>query len=160
MSTSREDEATDSTTEAALSPGPRDDQAAEDTAGAPQTGADFVQGARPQALPRGGGVFSPESLSLTGLLLLLPVLVGGRLLERVAWFGVGSGTAEAAQLAVLRSELLISGSVAALAVLLASVSLFTGDDRTRAWARWAASAVVIAGVVALLMCVVAFVGIG
>ncbi|WP_017616441.1 hypothetical protein [Nocardiopsis salina] len=160
MSTSREDEATDSTTDADVSPETHEDRTGDGTTGAPQTGADFVQGSRPQALPRGGGVFSPESLSITGMLLLLPVLVGGRLLERVAWFGVGSGTAEAAQLAVLRSELLITGAIAGLAVLLGSVSLFTGDDRTRAWARWAASAVVIAGVVSLLMCVIAFVGIG
>ena len=156
MSTSREDGVTDSATDETPSPESWETGSPEENA--VEGGADFLHGSRPQALPRGGGVFSPEALSVTGLLLLLPVLVGGRLLERVAWFGIGSGVADAGQLALLRAEMLTTGAVAAIAVLLASVSLFTGNDRTRAWARWSASAVVLAGVLSLLMCLLAFVG--
>lgn len=156
MSTSREDSVTDSATDETLPPESRETGAPE--AKAVEGGTAFLHGSRPQALPRGGGVFSPEALSVTGLLLLLPVLVGGRLLERVAWFGIGPGMADAGQLALLRAEMLTTGAVAAIAVLLASVSLFTGNDRTRAWARWSASGVVLAGVLSLLMCLLAFVG--
>lgn len=157
MSTSREDGVTESATDEIPSPESREPDSPETETG--EGGTDFLRGSRPQALPRGGGVFSPEALSMTGLLLLLPVLVGGRLLERVAWFGIGSGVADAGQLALLRAEMLTTGTVAAVAVLLASVSLFTGNEHTRTWARWSASAVVMAGVLSLLMCVVAFVGI-
>lgn len=157
MSTSREDGVTDSATEETPSPEGRETGTPETDAG--EGGSDFLQGSRPQVLPGAGGVFSPEALSMTGLLLLLPVLVGGRLLERVAWFGIGSGVADAGQLALLRAEMLTTGAVAAVAVLLASVSLFTGNDRTRAWARWSASAVVVTGVLSLLMCLLAFIGI-
>lgn len=157
VSTSREDRAAaGATTEA---PSPESQETSTPEADPAEGGTDFLHGSRSHALPRGGGVFSPEALSMTGLLLLLPVLVGGRLLERVAWFGIGSGVADAGQLALLRAEMLTTGAVTAVAVLLASVSLFTGDDRTRAWARWSASAVVVAGVLCLLMCVAAFAGI-
>lgn len=157
VSTSREDGATSGAIDE--TPSPESQETGTPGTDAGEGGTDFLHGSRPQALPRGGGVFSPEALSMTGLLLLLPVLVSGRLLERVAWFGIGSGVADAGQLALLRAEMLTTGAVAAVAVLLASVSLFTGNDRTRAWARWSASAVVVAGVLSLLMCVVAFVGI-
>ncbi|GHD27209.1 hypothetical protein [Nocardiopsis kunsanensis] len=157
MSTSREDGVTDSAIDETPSPESRETDSPEE--GAVEGGTDFLHGSHPKSPPRGGGVFSPEALSVTGLLLLLPVLVGGRLLERVAWFGIGSGVADAGQLALLRAEMLTTGAVAAVAVLLASVSLFTGNDRTRAWARWSASAVVLAGVLSLLMCLLAFVGI-
>lgn len=157
MSTSREDGVTGSATDETVSPESQEPGTPETRTG--EGGADFLRGSRPQALPRSGGVFSPEALSMTGLLLLLPVLVGGRLLERVAWFGIGSGVADAGQLALLRAEMLTSGAVAAVAVLLASVSLFTGGEHTRTWARWSASAVVMAGVLSLLMCLAAFVGI-
>lgn len=157
MNTSREDGATAGVTDETLSPESQEADAPETEAG--EGGTDFLHGSRPQALPRGGGVFSPEALSMTGVLLLLPVLVGGRLLERLAWFGIGSGVADAGQLALLRAEMLTTGGAAAVAVLLASVSLFTGNEHTRTWARWSASAVVMAGVLSLLMCIAAFVGI-
>lgn len=156
VSTSREDGVADSATDKTPSPESKEPSAPEAVAG--EGGDDFLRGSRPQPLPR-SGVFSPEALSMTGLLLLLPVLVGGRLLERVAWFGIGSGVADAGQLALLRAEMLATGTVAAVAVLLASVSLFTGNEHTRTWARWSAAAVVMAGVLSLLMCVAAFVGI-
>ena len=46
-------------------------------------------------------------------------------MERLAWFGIGSDVASPEQLSLLRAEMLVTGAVAVLAVLLASASLLT-----------------------------------
>lgn len=170
MSTSKEDTSTPG--ETPVSPDTSDTSDASDTSpasdasgasGASDTsdasGA-FVSGTPVSPAPALGGVFSAESFSGLGLLLLGPVIVNSRLFTLFAWFGLtDAGTATAEEVALFNAEITVAGGLSALAVLVGALSLFLGNTRTRAWARWGASATVLAGTVFVVLAVVTLVSV-
>lgn len=147
MSTSKEDTSTPG--EAPASSTSPETSDATDASGA------FVAGTPVTPAPALGGVFSAESFSGLGLLLLGPVIVNSRLFTLFAWFGLtDAGTATAEEVALFNAEITVAGGLSALAVLVGALSLFLGNARTRAWARWGASATVLAGTVFVILAVV------
>ncbi|WP_053615189.1 hypothetical protein [Nocardiopsis sp. NRRL B-16309] len=134
--------------------------AASSSTDAPDASGAFVSGAPFSPAPALGGVFSAESFSGLGLLLLGPVIVNSRLFTLFAWFGLtDAGTATAEEVALFNAEITVAGGLSALAVLVGALSLFMGNTRTRAWARWGASATVLAGTVFVILAVVTLVSV-
>jgi hypothetical protein len=120
----------------------------------------FVAGTPVSPAPALGGVFSAESFSGLSLLLLGPVIVNPRLFTLFAWFGLTSaGTATPEEVALYNAEITVAGGLSALAVLIGALSLFLGNARTRAWARWGASAAVLAGTLFVVLAVVTYVSV-
>lgn len=128
----------------------------EDNASDP--GEAFLSGTSARPSPPVGGVFSAETFGLAGLLFLVPVLVSNRLPELLAWFGLNSSRPVGGEFPYIQAEVTVLGVLSALAVILGSVSLFRSTGSTRPWARWAAAAAVLVGIVFALMTVVTFVG--
>ncbi|MFE3460749.1 hypothetical protein ACFXKD_24680 [Nocardiopsis aegyptia] len=170
MSTSKEDTSTPGEAPAsAAAPGEASTSASptsptssdtSDTSAASDASGAFVSGAPLSPVPALGGVFSAESFSGLGLLLLGPVIVNSRLFTLFAWFGLtDAGTATAEEVALFNAEITVAGGLSALAVLVGALSLFLGNARTRAWARWGASATVLAGTVFVILAVVTLVSV-
>ncbi|GAB2495447.1 hypothetical protein [Nocardiopsis aegyptia] len=164
MSTSKEDTSTPGEApSSSAAPGEASTSASPTSPTSPDTsdarGA-FVSGAPLSPVPALGGVFSAESFSGLGLLLLGPVVVNSRLFTLFAWFGLtDAGTATAEEVALFNAEITVAGGLSALAVLVGALSLFLGNARTRAWARWGASATVLAGTVFVILAVVTLVSV-
>ncbi|WP_304451154.1 hypothetical protein [Nocardiopsis sp. YSL2] len=166
MSTSKEDTSTPGEAPASSSsPEATDTSAASDASGTidaatPDASGAFVSGTPVSPVPALGGVFSAESFSGLGLLLLGPVIVNSRLFTLFAWFGLtDAGTATAEEVALFNAEITVAGGLSALAVLVGALSLFLGNARTRAWARWGASATVLAGTVFVALAVITLVSV-
>ncbi|RKS04632.1 hypothetical protein DFP74_0192 [Nocardiopsis sp. Huas11] len=158
MSTSKEDTSTPG--EAPASSTSPDASDTSDTSNASDASGAFVSGTPVSPVPALGGVFSAESFSGLGLLLLAPVLVNSRLFTLFAWFGLtDAGTATAEEVALFNAEITVAGGLSALAVLVGALSLFLGNARTRAWARWGASATVLAGTVFVILAVITLVSV-
>ncbi|CAL9571270.1 hypothetical protein SUDANB121_04872 [Nocardiopsis dassonvillei] len=150
MSTSENTTPTDDTTP--------DGTAAEEAGAASPPAAEtadaFLEGGRGAGTP---GVLSAETFALASLLLLTPVATGQRLFElfgRFAFTDVALDTE--GHLAAVNADLLAYGGLSVLTVLAASLSLFLGRAATRAWARWLASATVLAGGVFVVLSIVTY----
>lgn len=105
-----------------------------------------------------GGVFSAETFSLTGLLLLATVVAGMRLPDLFGWFVLAGSEAEPGQAALLQAEITVAGGLSALAVLMSALALFTSGAGSRAWTRWLATATVLVGSLLVLTAVLAYAG--
>ncbi|MEV2276525.1 hypothetical protein AB0I72_13125 [Nocardiopsis sp. NPDC049922] len=104
-----------------------------------------------------GGVFSAESFSVIGLLLLSPVIFNSRLFELFGWFVLtDAGLDDAGQLPLLGAEVMVAGGLSALAILAGAVSLFRSGAHTRAAARWASAATVLVGALFVLVSVATY----
>ncbi|WP_052745860.1 hypothetical protein, partial [Allosalinactinospora lopnorensis] len=97
-----------------------------------------------------GGIVSAETFSIAGLLALSAVFFGVRLTELLPSL-VGQS-----QEGVFAGIIAGDGAVALIAVALAVVSLLLANKSTRPWARWVATATIIAGVIFLAGAVTAY----
>lgn len=107
--------------------------------------------------PRTGGVFSAETFALTGVFLLAVTVFSGQLIQI---FGsvllIGDEPVQAQEVAQLNSQVIISGLLAALTVVLAGLGLALSGRGTRPWARWVATATLIVGVLFILLAVATY----
>lgn len=115
----------------------------------------FLEGGREPGAP---GVLSAETFALASLLLLAPAATGQRLFELFGRFAFTDVTLDTeGHLASVNADLLAYGGLGVLTVLTASLSLVLGRETTRAWARWLASATVLAGGVFVVLAIVTYV---
>ncbi len=130
--------------------------AREEEGGTSGAGDAFLAGT-PTSSP--SGLFSAETFSLVGVMMLAVTALNTRLLQLFGLFTVGPdarfGAAENAAAASV--EIVVAGGLSALSVLAAALSLFLGGYTTRAWSRWTAAATVIVGTLLVLVSVLTYV---
>ncbi|MFL1379283.1 hypothetical protein [Nocardiopsis protaetiae] len=127
---------------------PTGEEAAE--AAAAGGGAGGVAGA-------GGGAFSAETFALVGLALLAVTILSGNLVEILtSMILVGGQPIAAEQIVQIRIQISAGTALALLTAVVSLVSLMLGSTATRPWAKWAATAGGIVGVLFVLAGAAAF----
>ena len=114
--------------------------------------------AAPASEPHPGGVFSAETFGLTTLLLLAVTILSSQLTEIFTSVLLVGGQAVAIeQVAQLNIQLLVGGVLSVITVLTAVLALVLADTGTRPWARWAAAAALIVGLLFVLVAVASYI---
>ncbi|GAB3454680.1 hypothetical protein GCM10027570_35150 [Streptomonospora sediminis] len=113
--------------------------------------AEAAGGATPAVAPGGGGLLGAETFAVAAMLAVGGALVGPRLVQMLS-----SVTAQD-QVSAISRTIIGDGVVALVAVVLGLVSGGMANVHTRPWARWAAGAAVLIGVLFALISIVAWV---
>ncbi|NYH50991.1 hypothetical protein HNR06_000580 [Nocardiopsis arvandica] len=129
---------------------PREDSGAE--AAAPRG-----EGEAP-AEPGPGGALSAETLALTALVLLAVTVFSGQLLQLFTTMVlIGDQPVPVDQVTQFSIQVIISGLSAAVAALVAGISLLMTRAGTRPWARWVATTALIVSLLLVLLAVVTYI---
>ncbi|MFC3995403.1 hypothetical protein ACFOVU_05735 [Nocardiopsis sediminis] len=101
--------------------------------------------------PRPAGVFSAETFAIVAVLLVGASLIGTRLAEM--WASVRS----ADQLSAITAIIMGDAGTAVLGAVLGGLGLVLANADTRPWARWAAMAAIVVGVIFVVLSVTTYV---
>ncbi|MFC4560775.1 hypothetical protein ACFO4E_02770 [Nocardiopsis mangrovi] len=122
----------------------------DDDSGDDPEGERYADSGWPAAAPRTAGVFSAETFAIAAVLLVGASLIGTRLAEM--WASVRS----ADQLSALTAIILGDGGTALLGAVLGALGLVLANADTRPWARWAAMAAIVVGLLFVVLSVTTY----
>ncbi|MGW9347851.1 hypothetical protein [Nocardiopsis flavescens] len=124
---------------------------------AEEDGTGEETGAGAVAVSAAGGVLSAETFALVGLALLAVTVLSGQLVELFTGMVlVGGNPIAAEQITQIRTQIAAGGTLALLTALASALSLALANAGSRPWARWAATAGLIVGLLFVLVAVAAF----
>jgi len=107
--------------------------------------------------PAASGVFSTETFGIVGLVLLAVTVFSGQLLEILtSMLLVGGQPIGADQITQIRTQIMLGGSVALLAVVVSALALALSGARTRPWGRWVSAATLITGLLFVVIAAVSY----